>query len=322
MGRKRKWFRILLLCVFSLAIGTGAAGVRSAAAEGEAYTYTIRIYAGQQGTVGGGEVKVYEGLAYEDRVTFNLREVALLDGSKYYVKGLRESGRDNNTVMENASFTVNGDRDYVVAYGLLNDAVAYTIHYQDAEGNTLAPDETYYGNVGDKPVIAYLYIEGYQPQAYNLTKTLDANAAENVFTFIYSPVATEPEETTSAAEPGTEESSSAADTPGGGAGTDNPGGDEPGGDEPGGDNPGGEVDIPDPEVPLDGPAEVQDLDIPDSEVPLAGRESDSSSVSILNGNALLVRIPGPVKGCVLILLLGIIFLAVRKAVKAGKEKET
>ena len=40
----------------------------------------------------------------------------------------------------------------------------------------------------DRPVIAYQYIEGYQPQAYNLTKTLSKDPAENVFTFIYSPL--------------------------------------------------------------------------------------------------------------------------------------
>lgn len=34
---------------------------------------------------------------------------------------------------------------------------------------------------------AFAYIEGYEPQAYNLTRTLSVNEAENVFTFVYSP---------------------------------------------------------------------------------------------------------------------------------------
>ena len=151
------------------------------------YTYNIRIFSGQQGTIGGGEVLVYEGLNYGDRISFNLRDVSLNDNSKYYVKGIRWSGRDNNTV-GTTSFQVTEDRDYVVAYGLLTDAVAYTINYVDAAGNALAPSETYYGNVGDRPVIAYLYIEGYQPQAYNLTGTLSENAAENIFNFVYTPI--------------------------------------------------------------------------------------------------------------------------------------
>lgn len=78
------------------------------------------------------------------------------------------------------------DRDYVVAYGIWGNRIAYTVNYQDEDGNTLLPSETFYGNVGDRPVVAFQYVEGYQPQAYNLTGTLSENAAENVFTFTYS----------------------------------------------------------------------------------------------------------------------------------------
>ena len=52
-----------------------------------------------------------------------------------------------------------------MVYGILGNAVAYTVNYVDTSGRQLAPSETYYGNVGDEPVIAYLYIEGYQTQA-------------------------------------------------------------------------------------------------------------------------------------------------------------
>ncbi len=150
----------------------------------EEYTYTIRFFAGQQGTIHNEEMLVYSGLKYGERVTFDRRSVSLKEDSKYYLKGIRESGKDNNTVGA-TSFLVTEDRDYVVAYGLKANAVAYTVHYEDAQGNKLLDSETFYGNVGDKPVIAYVYIEGYQPQAYNLTKTLSENAAENVFTFVY-----------------------------------------------------------------------------------------------------------------------------------------
>ena len=155
---------------------------------GEAYSYKIRIYAGRQGTVGGGEVLEYDSVAYGSRVIFSRNDVQLFDNSKYYVRGLRKSGVDNSEAQQSLSFEVTEDQDYVVAYGILGDAVSYVINYQDRDGNTLAPSETYYGNVGDKPVIAYLYIEGYRPQAYNLTRTLSENAAENVFTFIYTPI--------------------------------------------------------------------------------------------------------------------------------------
>lgn len=85
---------------------------------------------------------------------------------------------------------ITGDQEYVVAYGIKGDQVAYTINYQDANGNKLADSQTFYGNVGDKPVVAYTYIDGYTPEYRNLTKTLSANAAENVFTFNYLPYET------------------------------------------------------------------------------------------------------------------------------------
>ncbi len=182
---------------------------------GKPYSYKIRIYAGRQGTIGGGEVLEYSSVAYGSGVQFRIGDVQVFDNSKYYVKGLRKSGVDNSEAQQNPAFTVTEDQDYVVAYGILGDAVSYVINYQDRDGNTLAPSETYYGNVGDKPVIAYLDIEGYRPQAYNLTKTLSENAAENVFTFIYTPIS----------EGGTEtpdENQTPGGDGGGGTGTQNP----------------------------------------------------------------------------------------------------
>ena len=106
------------------------------------------------------------------------------EGSKYYVQGIRLSGRDNATVSASI-FEVDGDADYVVAYGIKGNQVKYTVKYQDANGKDLMASESFYGNVGDKPVVAYRYIEGYAPGAFGLTKTLSANEAENVFVFVY-----------------------------------------------------------------------------------------------------------------------------------------
>ena len=150
----------------------------------EKYTYTVRIFAGAHGTIDGEEMVVYTDLPYGSRVNFDISRVNLDENSKYYVKGIRESGKDNNTVSE-PSIYVTEDIDYVVAYGIKGSSVAYTVNYEDADGNTLYPSATFYGNVGDRPVMAYQYIDGYHPQAYNLTKTLSENASENVFTFIY-----------------------------------------------------------------------------------------------------------------------------------------
>lgn len=179
MGKIRKLLGVLI--ALSMVLSTAAM-----AAE-ESYTYTVRIFAGRQGTIAGGEVLTYTDLHYGDRISFQQSSVSLNDDSKYYIRGIRESGKDNDTALATASFTVTGDADYVVCYALLGSSVAYTVRYVDADGNELAPDETYYGNVGDRPVIAYLYIDGYRPQAYNLTGELLADASQNVFTFTYTP---------------------------------------------------------------------------------------------------------------------------------------
>ena len=49
----------------------------------------------------------------------------------------------------------------------------------------LSFSETFFGNVGDKPVVACKYVAGYAPKASGLTKTLKQDASENVLTFIY-----------------------------------------------------------------------------------------------------------------------------------------
>ena len=171
-------------------------------AHAEPYTYTVTFYAGNQGNLTGtqgisvqsasAEIRleggriVVRGLHAEDIVSFDAQAgaVSMNDSSKYYVKGVRQSGRDNNE-MVSSSFRVEGDADYVVAYGIQGSMVSYTVNYHDEDGNELAPSRTYYGNVGDKPVVAHVYVEGYTPQALALTKTLSANEAENVFTFEY-----------------------------------------------------------------------------------------------------------------------------------------
>ena len=159
-------------------------------AKEEEYTYTIRFFAGKQGSFATGEVVEFSGLHYGARINFYHNAVTLNDNSKYYVRGIRESGKDNSDSSQANSFVVTGDMDYVVAYGIQGETVAYTVTYQDTEGNELYPSAVYYGNVGDMPVVAYQYIEGWQPQAYNLGKTLVADASQNVFSFIYTPIPT------------------------------------------------------------------------------------------------------------------------------------
>lgn len=184
-----------LLTVCTCALVMAQTGLCTAFAEKggneKEYTYTVTLYAGKEGTFadGSSEVKI-TGLKTGDVVSFagQIGGVQLKDSGKYYVKGVRESGKDNNTVSAPA-FTVDNDREYVVAYGIKGDMVSYTVNYQDESGNALRQSEKFYGVVGDKPVVAFQYIDGYQPQAYNLTKTLNSNEADNVFTFTYKKIA-------------------------------------------------------------------------------------------------------------------------------------
>lgn len=187
----RKMLKTGLLIVCMMMLVTVQTGLQTVWAEiggnESEYTYTITLYSGKEGIFsdGSSEVKI-TGLKYGDVVSLGqyIPSVTLNDAEKYYVRGIRESGKDNNTV-SNPAFTVESDREYVIAYGIKGNMAAYTVNYQDQDGNTLLPSETFYGVVGDKAVVAFRYVDGYQPQAYNLTKTLSSNEAENVLTFTY-----------------------------------------------------------------------------------------------------------------------------------------
>lgn len=202
----KKMYKIAtVLLAFCFLLGSVPMSVKA-----EDYTYKVTIYSGKQGTftgIPGNLVKennatvsisddksaiVIDKLNPNDSVNMSelLTSVSLGSNSKYYVRGIKESGRDNSEKLNTLSFDVKEDQEYVVAYGIKGNQVAYTINYQDANGNKLADSQTFYGNVGDKPVVAYTYIDGYTPEYRNLTKTLSANAAENVFTFNYLPYET------------------------------------------------------------------------------------------------------------------------------------
>lgn len=147
-----------------------------------AFTYHVTVSGGLHGTVDG-QTQVDEQIAPGGQFNPNDYKVTLNDGDdKYYFKGFHISGIEG--VLTGAQ-AVNEDMVFVATYGVKGDLVEYTVHYVDENGNQLLPSGTFYGNPGDKPVIAYQYVEGYLPQAYNLTGTLTENGP-NEFTFVYS----------------------------------------------------------------------------------------------------------------------------------------
>ena len=151
------------------------------------YQYEIKIYTGQQGKYADGTtVKPYT-VSYGGEIEFKNSSVRVIDGDRYYVKGIRKAGEDNSKYIPNMKFAATEDADYVVAYGIMSSAVKYTVHYRDAAGNQLAEDDEYYGNIGDKPVATYKYIKDYVPKYRAITGTLKdpSTGIVNEWTFEY-----------------------------------------------------------------------------------------------------------------------------------------
>lgn len=177
---------VMLMLGFTL--GTAAVWAEPSDAEpsgNEGYGYTVTVYAGLQGTYKG---KTTDSKNYKpgELVTISLDDVVVTN-NKYYAIGFRVTGHDNDEAPESAQITFNASTDvaYEVAYGIKGDLVAYKVNYQDASGKTLSKSNTYYGMIGDEPAVSFKYIEGYLPDAYNKSKTLTENPANNVFTFTY-----------------------------------------------------------------------------------------------------------------------------------------
>ena len=263
----KKMMRLLSAVMLILTVLTVVPKVNAAEKE-----YKVRIYAGNQGTIGGSDVLELT-VEYGKTVTFTVDQVKLPENSKYYVKGIREAGLDNDEVGLSAP-TITRDTDFVVAYGVKGTQVAYTVKFVSYPGGTqLAEPVTYYGNVGDKPVVAYKYIENYVPKYYNITQTLKENAADNVFLFEY---VAAPTGTTVIVGPAT------PSTGGGGGGT-TPGGGENAPAEGGEGNQGPQeiLDIDDVDPPTAGPGEGGEPE--NGEATPGGKDSTPNVLPIVLG---------------------------------------
>lgn len=295
----------LVACVLALGVQT-ATSEDAFADESKSYSYTVTLYAGN-GTIDGAASKSFGPYGYGADCTIAWQTLNIQpDDDKYYVKGIRLAGHDG--LAESGNIEVTQDLQYVVAYGMKKDQVAYTINYVDANGAQIADSETFYGNIGDKPVIAYRYIEGYQPtNAYNLTGTLKGNAEDNVFTFKYQAVQGS---SAGAANGGTSAGTSDGQaTPGdeSGAADENAAGDEATGDEAA-DETGTQ------EGAANGAEPAELLDIDDDSNPLA---SAQSAVQETFSNP-LNYLPWVLGVLVVIALISVIALMVAKK-RAGKD---
>ncbi len=187
----KKSLLIFTMILSMLMVMSGVTSVfADSEARGEGYGYTVTIYSGEQGQFADGSTKkTYNVKAGE---TVDIAKLASDAGfevtnNEYYNRGFREAGHDNDESPSLVSFKADKDVAYEAAYGIKGNMVKYTIMYLDENGDELQASNEYYGMVGDKPVVSYLYIDGYQPNAYNLTKTLTADENKNIFGFSYMP---------------------------------------------------------------------------------------------------------------------------------------
>lgn len=177
----------VLLMTLCLMIGTMAVSAYAA----DEYPSVMTISAGNgtfEKSIPDGVLSVTPVTGPDGAVTVTTSEgsatIKVKAPENHFVNGVRIAGRDN--VLTGTQTLSDADVDVVVTYGLKTNMVKYTVNYVNAAGGTvpgLPASETFYGVVGNKPVVAYKYAEGYLPQAYNLTGTL--SDGENVFTFTY-----------------------------------------------------------------------------------------------------------------------------------------
>ena len=91
--KKYKKLFVSLLAAAVLTVGS-AFSVMAA----DTYTYKVTVYAGNKGTIDGQEQKEITGLSLGSQVILDINSVKVTD-DKYYVKGFRLSGRDNEEAL-------------------------------------------------------------------------------------------------------------------------------------------------------------------------------------------------------------------------------
>ncbi|NEX02707.1 hypothetical protein SAMN04487829_2169 [Pseudobutyrivibrio sp. NOR37] len=215
MKKAKKLLGLILTFVFVLTL----ANLNPNVAKAESYTYQVKIlignnedasfisegvdslkakYGDERVSVKDDVLKIDE-LKYGEEIDIRVDQLiqispnAKTGNTKYYLSGLRVSGGDTIVTQAtkdadgnravNLNGTVEGDEDYVVAYGV-GSTIPYTVKYVDADGNALAPDDIYWGTLGEIVLVPARHIDNYYPDA--LYRTTSSGLKENtVFTFQY-----------------------------------------------------------------------------------------------------------------------------------------
>lgn len=91
----KRWKKLLVsLLTVSMTIGASTMSVMAA----NGYTYKVTLSAGNKGTINGQAKVERDSVVAGSTVTFNLKDVQVTD-DKYYIKGIRLSGRDNEEAL-------------------------------------------------------------------------------------------------------------------------------------------------------------------------------------------------------------------------------
>jgi len=186
-----------ILCSITLAVL--AALIVATPALADDYTYTVRIFPGNNGTIAGStEPYVVGTYSYGDTVDLPATSIVEPTG-KYYVNGYRKSGQDG---LAAPTFTIEEDTDFVVSYALRGEMVTARINFAEyGTGDALTATDTgltymeFEGKPGDTFMVPYAYIEGFRPLYRNVTGTLKESG--NEWTLEYAEIETAaPTETT------------------------------------------------------------------------------------------------------------------------------
>ena len=232
-----KAFVILIVSILALMAICFAESQESYADEN--YKFKVTVYSGRQGTFGG-QKKWTKECEFGEHIEIDLESLNFkLSNKKYYPRGFRITGHDNDettnddmTGAQSLSFDVKRDVTYEVAYGIKGSMVKYKVKYVDDEtGKELRKTDTYYGMPGDKPLVSYRYIDGYDPDTYNKMRTLSEDESKNVYVFKYgkegTTVVVDDDDNGNANNPANPAAPAAPGTPGNPAGTNvNPPGNE------------------------------------------------------------------------------------------------
>lgn len=92
-----KWKKMLISLLSVSVIAAAPATTALATQPGNAYTYKVTLSAGNKGSISGQEKIEVQDLNAGDDVSFDLSQIQVTD-EKYYVKGIRLSGRDKPVV--------------------------------------------------------------------------------------------------------------------------------------------------------------------------------------------------------------------------------